>query len=585
MNNFLPINKDEMRKRGWEYLDILLVSGDAYVDHPSFGIALIGRLLESKGFRVGIISQPKWHSNKDFLVFGRPKMFVGISAGCLDSMLANYSPNFRIRKTDVYSPLGKKCLRPNRACIVYTNKIKECFPGIPVILGGIEASLRRLGHYDWWSNTIRRSILLDAKADMIVYGMGESSVIEIAQLICKGTNINNIHNIRGTVWKTLDKKEVPDSAIFIPSFEEIKNDKQAFCEAFKYWYNQQNPLCSRPVAQMHGEQYIVQMQPSLPLKTKTLDEIYSLPFTRKAHPIYGKNNIPAIKSVETSITSHRGCAGGCSFCTLFAHQGRIIQSRAKESIIKEAYRIAQGTNFKGTISDIGGPTANMYGSYCKRNYQECRKNSCLYPSICKNFVINQNLHLELLEEVSKLKNIKHCFVSTGIRYDIVSNNYLYRLAKKHIGGHLKVAPEHISDNVLRVMRKPGFKKFEEFCAKFENIKKKIRKQIYIVPYFISGHPGCKTEDMVQLAEYLYHKGQFFEQVQDFVPLPMTLSSCIYWTGIDPLTGKDVYVPQKKEKQLQRALLQVSDIRNRETLFPFLKKIGKEYLLDKKTNKK
>lgn len=560
MNNFLPIIPEEVRERNWDAIDVLLVSGDAYVDHPAFGAALIGRVLESAGYRVAILAQPEWHSKEPFLAFGRPRLFVGITAGCLDSMVAHYTASGNRRKVDVYSPSGRINLRPNRATIVYANRVREAFPGIPIVLGGIEASLRRLAHYDYWSDQVRRSILLDSRADWIAYGMAEKTVIEIARRLSVGESAARIHNLAGTVWVTSNFSDLPEGHLMLPSEEETISDKKVFAESFGLWYLNQDFRSSRPIVQPSAKRFLVQMPPASPLTTAEIDRIYSLPFARASHPAYKRmSGVPALASVETSITSHRGCSGGCSFCTLASHQGRIIQNRSLESILEEMKNISRMDNFRGTISDVGGPTANMYGASCGRSSGTCSRNSCLYPEICSFFQFDGGKHLEALACGLKVRAVKHVFVGTGIRHDLVladpCREYLPELCRHHVSGHLKVAPEHISRPVLEKMHKPDNETLQIFRDSFKKSARQAGKELYLVPYFMSSHPGCRLEHMQALREYVRGFGHFLEQVQDFTPLPMTLSSCMYWTGTDPLTGEEVYSAKGKEKTLQRMLLQ------------------------------
>ncbi len=586
---FLPVCRQDMLARNWKGIDILLVTGDAYVDHPAFGVAIIGRVLEAEGYRVAVLPQPDWRQKEVFLQFGRPALFVGITSGNLDSMLAHYTAAVTPRRSDAYSPGGLPERRPDRATVVYANRVRECFPGIPIVLGGIEASLRRLAHYDYWSNSVRRSILIDSRANWVAYGMAETAVKEIARLLAAGKSPESICSVPGTVWVTSDSSRLPAGSIFLPSEEEVRESKTAFLKAFRLWYNQLDPRFARPVVQPTGNRYLVQMPAPLPLSPSQLDAIYSLPFTRQAHPSYGKNIIPALATVETSITSHRGCSGGCAFCSLAMHQGRLVQSRCPDSILQEAGFISRQEWFRGTISDIGGPTANLYGAKCLQNKAVCQRESCLYPSICEFFSLDGSQHLFLLHQVSRLRQVKHVFVETGIRHDIVlrdtCQNYLEELCRWHVGGHLRVAPEHISKPVLDCMRKSLPETFEEFRERFKFVCRKAKKELYLAPYFMSGHPACKISHMIELAEYLHRFGFFIEQVQDFIPLPMTLSACIFWTGRDPLTGHEVYTCSGKEKNIQRALLQPSDWRNRKRLLPLLKKWKKTYLLRRPPSRK
>ncbi|MDP2912263.1 MAG: YgiQ family radical SAM protein [Candidatus Omnitrophota bacterium] len=569
MNKFLPISKEDLKERGWDELDIILITGDAYVDHPSFGAAVIGRVLEGAGFKVGIISQPDWKTSDDFLKLGKPRLFFGITAGNLDSILSNYTINRSKRKQDDYSPGGKTELRPNRATIVYANKTRELFPDTPIVLGGIEASLRRLAHYDFWSDTVRRSILLDAKADLLVYGMGEKQIVEIANLLKKSRD-NNVGeglmpsptNIRGTVIvkKTLDGLK---DYIEIPSFEEIEKDKDKFNEAFKLFYLESDPVRGKTIAQKHGDRFVVQLPPGKPLTPKELDDIYLLDYVRLPHPSYDKDGgVPGFETIKNSIISHRGCSGECSFCSLGVHQGRIIQSRSRESIVKEIEILTQQKYFKGTITDIGGPTANLYAADCKswERRGACKDKKCLMPSKCPNLKLGYDESLSLWDRVKKIKGVKHIFISSGLRYDLLtdkySERYLKALCREHVSGYLKVAPEHTADKVLALMNKPGIWVYERFVRKFQDINRELGKKQFIVNYFITSHPGADRSASLEMASYLSERKIRPEQIQDFIPLPMTASSAMYWTGKNPFTGESVYVPREiKEKKWQRALIQ------------------------------
>jgi uncharacterized radical SAM protein YgiQ len=559
---FLPISKQGLAERGWDACDIILVTGDAYVDHPSYGAAIIGRVLEDAGYKVGIIAQPNWKTSEDFLALGRPRLFFGITAGNLDSMVSNYTANKKPRRTDDYAPGGRSGLRPNRASIVYTSKIKGFFPGIPVVLGGVEASLRRLAHFDYWEEAVRRSILVDAKADILVYGMGESPVLEIARRLRDGEDIKKLKNIRGTVIVRSSREGFED-AVLIPAYEETSTHKDKFNEAFKLAYLEGDPVRGKPVVQKHGDRFVIQEPPPLPLATAELDHFYGLPFARDWHPVYDKlGGVPGFETVRFSITAHRGCAGECNFCSLFAHQGRMIQSRSKESILNEVRILAARKEFKGTITDIGGPTANLYGATCEQwdTAGACKNKQCMMPAKCKNLKLGHEKSLELWKEVLAVPKVKHLFIQSGLRYDLLvekeSDEYLEALCKNHVSGQLKVAPEHASDAALKMMNKPPFKVYERFAERFKAMNRKAGKVQYLVNYFVSAHPGCSDRDAAELAFYLAAHRMHPEQVQDFMPLPMTLSTCMYYTGKHPMTGETVMTAKTyKERQFQRELVQ------------------------------
>jgi len=561
MNKFLPICKDDMLKKGWNELDVILITGDAYVDHPSFGSAVIGRVLEAAGFKVGIISQPDWKTSDDFLKLGKPKLFFGITAGNLDSILANYTINRSKRKQDDYSPGGNIGLRPNRATIVYANKVRELFPDAPIVLGGIEASLRRLAHYDFWSDEVRRSILLDAKADLLVYGMGEKQIAEIAKRFAKNEDVKSMDNIRGTVIirKTMDNFK---NYIEISSFEDVEKNKDKFNEAFRIFYSESDPVRGKTIAQKHGDRFVVQLPPEKPLTQRELDNIYLLDYAKLPHPVYDKEGgVPGFETIKNSIISHRGCNGECSFCSLGLHQGRIIQSRSRESIVKEIEILTKQSYFKGTITDIGGPTANLYAAKCglweKRG--ACKDKKCLMPSKCPNLKLGYDETLSLWDRVKKIKGVKHIFISSGLRYDLLtdkqSDRYLKALCREHVSGYLKVAPEHTSSKVLELMNKPGIWVYEKFVKRFQNINRELGKKQFIVNYFITSHPGTDKFASLEMARYLSERKIRPEQIQDFIPLPMTVSAAMYWTLKNPFTGDNIYVPKDiKERKAQRSLI-------------------------------
>jgi uncharacterized radical SAM protein YgiQ len=590
-NIFLPISKDDLKARGWDELDIIIVSGDAYVDHPSFGDALIGRVLEAEGFKVGIISQPDWRNTEDFKKLGKPRLFFGVTSGNIDSMLNHYTANKKLRHDDSYSPGDKHGYRPNRAVIVYSNRLRESFGCTPIVLGGMEASLRRLVHYDYWEDSVRRSILADSKADILVYGMGERQVVEIAKQLQNGKKIEEINDIHGTTVIKKDISKYTDS-VLLPSYEEIKDCaqqshyKNKFNIAQKVILEEQDPYRGKTLIQPHADRFIVQLPPAKPLTQDMLDRVYELPFTRKWHPMYDKEGgVPALGIVKFSITSHRGCYGECSFCSLAMHMGRIVQSRSVGSIAREVKKIAEQKDFKGIITDIGGPTSNMYMSSCSQWEKDgtCKNKSCIIPKKCQNLKLGYPDILKLWEEVLKIPKVKKVFVSTGMRYDILvgekSEKYFEELCEKHISGQLKVAPEHIDDNVLKIMNKPPVGVYEEFCRSYTEINRKMGKKQYTVPYFISSHPGSTLQSMLKLALYIKKLGYFPEQVQDFIPMPMTRATAMYYTGKDPLTGQSVYCAREhREKMMQRALIQFGDRKNRRLVEEALVKLGRKDLI-------
>ncbi len=584
MKDYLPTSKEDLKERSISELDVILVTGDAYVDHASYGSAVIGRMLEDAGFKVGIIAQPDPRSINDFKKLGRPKLFFGVTAGNLDSMVANYTANKKVRNIDDYSPKGFTGLRPDRASIIYTNKLQQAFKDVPIVLGGMEASMRRLAHYDYWSDRIRRGLLLDAKADILVYGMGEKQITEIAKRLRSGDLFNNLDNIRGTVIarKNIDGLE---NYILVPSFEDVSNDRDKFIEAFLTIYAQADSIKGKTIVQKHGDRFLVQYPPSLPLTTEEIDKIYSLPYARDWHPAYKrKGGVPGFETVRNSIISHRGCAGGCNFCSLYLHQGRIIQSRSIESIVNEIKLISGSKKFKGTITDIGGPTANLYMTECAswKSAGACRDKKCLMPAKCKNLKLGYEYSIKLWRELSKIPKVKHVFIGSGVRYDLLTDSYsdefLNELCAHHVSGQLKVAPEHCADSVLELMNKPKFTVYEKFMDRFENINRRLNKKQYLVNYFIIGHPGARLEDALQLAVYLAKKRIHPEQVQDFIPLPMTVSGAMYYTEKDLFTNKKIYVAKyPHERMMQRALLQYKNPQNRAYILKALKILHKEGL--------
>ncbi|MCR4434334.1 MAG: YgiQ family radical SAM protein [Clostridiales bacterium] len=597
--SFLPTTKEEMEKRGWKQLDFLYISGDAYVDHPSFGHAIITRLLEAEGFKVGIIPQPDWRSTADFIRLGRPKYAALISSGVIDSMVNHYTASKKIRSSDHYSPGGEAGHRPDRSVIVYSNRIKEAFKDLPVVIGGIEASLRRFAHYDYWDNKVRRSILQDSKADLLIYGMGEKPIAEIAKLLKNGIPVREIKNVRGTVYlaryddlpeglkKNVDLPQAGKSSVsFLPPFDEVAKDKRKYAEAFKIQYDEQDPFTGKALVQKHGDRYLVQNPPAFPLTVKEMDRIYRLPYERTYHPMYEPfGGIPAIKEVEFSITSHRGCYGGCSFCALHFHQGRIIQNRSQTSILNEARELVGLPGFKGYIHDVGGPTANFRHKACKKQEKEgaCKGKQCMFPSPCKNLIVDHSEYLQLLRSLREIPEIKKVFIRSGIRYDYLvldkNDDFFMELCEHHVSGQLKVAPEHVVDRVLEKMGKPGRKVYDQFVKKFYEINRKMGKKQYLVPYLISSHPGSDLKAAVELAEYLRDLGHMPEQVQDFYPTPGTLSTCMFYTGLDPRNMERVYVPKSpREKAMQRALLQYRKKENYDLVYEALITAGRKDLI-------
>lgn len=560
--SFLPVTRADMEERGWEQLDFIFVSGDAYVDHPSFGPAILCRLLEKHGYKVGIIPQPDWHHIKDFTSLGKPRLGFLVSSGNLDSQLNRYTAAKRLRHDDSYSPGGKAGKRPERAVLVYTRKLRECWgEQVPIIIGGIEASLRRFAHYDYWQNEVRASILAECPADLLVYGMGERQLIDIAAQLHQGVAIENIQDVQGTCFKVPNFDYIWDYTP-LPSLAEVKRDKKAFAEAFKVEYLEQDAFRGKKLAQQNGDFCIVQNPPAMPLSTEEMDEIYDLPYERNWHPMYdAAGGVPAIKEVKFSITAQRGCFGGCNFCAIISHQGRIIQPRSDESIIREAVRITQEPDFKGYIHDVGGPTANFHRTSCDMQLKRgtCHGKQCLSPDVCRNLVADQQGYIELLRKLRQLPRVKKVFIRSGIRFDyllLAKDDFLRELCEHHISGQLKIAPEHISDRVTRMMGKSGSKVYRRFVEKFTRMNQKLGKKQYLVPYFMSSHPGCHLEDAIELAEFIKEMGYHPEQVQDFIPTPGTLSTCMWYTGLNPLTGEAVYSAKSKEdKAMQRALMQ------------------------------
>lgn len=582
---FLPIDKKDMEQRGWSQLDFICVSGDAYVDHPSFGPAIITRVLESYGFRVGMISQPDWRNTESFKILGRPRLAFLVTAGNMDSMVNHYTVSKKMRSVDVYSSGGKIGKRPDRATIVYTNKIRQTYKNIPIIIGGIEASLRRFAHYDYWDNKVRRSLLIDSGADLLVYGMGEHQIVEIAEALQAGLHIKDITYINGTCYVSPNLDKVYDYEL-VESFSNVLVDKTKYALAFAAQYKEQDPIRGKRLVQPHNLLFLVQNPPSPSLSQSEMDRVYSLPYQRTYHPIYDKDGgVPAIQEVLFSITSSRGCFGNCSFCALTFHQGRVIQARSHQSIINEATLITYQPNFKGYIHDVGGPTANFRNPACKKQkiYGTCIDKQCLYPSPCKNLDTDHSDYTELLRKLRAIPHIKKVFIRSGLRFDYLlageNDTFFYELVEHHISGQLKIAPEHISSKVLALMGKPNKNIYEQFVQKYEQINQNLNKVQYLIPYFMSSHPGSDLHAAIELAEYLRDSKSQPEQVQDFYPTPGTLSTCMFYTELDPRTMARVYVPkQPREKAMQRALLQYRKPVNYSLIYEALIKAGRDDLI-------
>ncbi len=567
---FLPTTQDDLDARGWDALDVLIVTGDAYVDHPAFGPVLIARFLEGRGFRVGVVAQPKWDSPADIARMGRPKLFVGVAAGNLDSMLNKLTAQKKVRGEDQYTPGGHTEARPNRATIVYSNLCRQAFPGLPIVLGGIEASLRRIAHYDYWSEQVRRSILLDAKADILVFGMGERPAWEIARRLRDGEPVAALTDVRGTAHVKKNRREwqplledvsrytTDGKLLVLPSYEEVCADKATFAKMSRMFQYETNPHNGRPMLQPHGDQAVYYNSPALPLTEAEMDGLYDLPFARLPHPSYTER-VPAFETVKHSIVTMRGCFGGCTFCSITEHEGRVIQSRSEESVLREVRQLSRMEGFRGVLSDVGGPTANMYKMTCKDEKTEssCRRLSCVHPGICENLVTDHAPLISLLRKVRTEPGVKKAFVASGVRYDLAerSPEFIRELATHHTGGQLSVAPEHSSDKVLAKMKKPSIKSYERFAESFCRASEAAGKEQYLVPYFITGHPGSTLEDTVELAVYLKQHGLRPRQVQDFIPTPMAIATTMFYTGLDPLTGEPVYTAtDMREKRMMKALI-------------------------------
>ncbi len=583
---FLPVTKKEIEDRGWSQVDFVLVSGDAYVDHHSFGTAIIGRLLESHGYKVAILPQPDYKSAEDFRRFGRPRLGFLINGGVVDSMVNNYSVFKRKRKVDEYSPGGISGNRPDRAVIVYSNRAREAYKDVPVIIGGIEASLRRLGHYDYWSDKVRRSILLDAKADLLIYGMGERAVVAIAEALEAGIDVKDITWIEGTCYKAKSFEQDEDTAV-LPSYEEITGSKEAYCRSFAMAYRNNDNINGKRLVEKYADSlYVIQNKPQPPLSRQELDDVYELPYENEIHPIYeAAGGIPAFSEIKFSLVSARGCFGGCSFCALTYHQGRQVRSRSKESLVAEARALTQKPDFKGYIHDVGGPTANFRYPACKKQleYGVCKDKDCLYPRPCKNMEVDHKEYLAVLREIRQIPGVKKVFIRSGIRYDYVmadkDDAFLRELCKYHVSGTLKVAPEHITERVLYHMRKPAKEVFIAFADKYRRINQQLGLKQYLIPYLISSHPGSTLDDAVELALFLKEYGFVPDQVQDFYPTPATLATCMYYTEMDPFTMEPVYIAKDlEEKKMQRALIHYHKPENRGIVMKALKKAGREDLV-------
>ena len=585
-NKFLPVTRAEMEERGWDQVDFVYISGDAYVDHPSFGHAIITRLLEAHGYRVGMISQPDWKDKESITVFGEPRLAFLVSAGNMDSMVNHYSVSKKRRSKDSYTPGGVMGKRPDYACVVYGNLIRQTYKKTPVILGGIEASLRRLAHYDYWSDHLKRSVLLDSGADLISYGMGERSIVEIADALQSGIRVEDLTYLDGTVCKVRDREMVYDG-VELPAFTELQKDKLSYAKSFYTQYCNTDPFTAKRLIEPYSDHlFVVQNPPAKPLSQTEMDDVYALPYMRTYHPMYEKDGgIPAISEVKFSLISNRGCFGACSFCALTFHQGRIIQTRSHESLIEEAKKLTEEPDFKGYIHDVGGPTANFRHPACEKQltHGACKHRQCLFPKPCGNLKVDHRDYLKLLRSLRELPKLKTVFIRSGIRFDYVmadrDDTFLRELCQYHVSGQLKVAPEHIADPVLQMMGKPENAVYRAFTKKYERINEQIGKKQYLVPYLMSSHPGSTLKEAVALAEYLRDLGYMPEQVQDFYPTPSTISTCMYYTGVDPRTMKPVYVPKSPhEKAMQRALIQYRNPKNYELVMEALRKTGREDLI-------
>ena len=590
--DYLPIRMEDMKKRGWTQADFVFVIGDAYVDHPSFGPAIISRLLERYGYKVCMIAQPDWKNDKSIDVFGRPRLGFLVCGGNMDSMVNHYSVSKKRRQKDAYSPGGQMGLRPDYATTVYCNLIRRTYKDVPIIIGGIEASLRRMAHYDYWSDKLKHSILVDSSADILSYGMGEHSMIEIAEALDSGIDVKDITFVRGTCYRTKDISGVPEDSIILPDYDSLSKDRLEYARSFYTQYINTDPYSAKTLVEGYGNRgYVVQNPPAYPLTQMEMDDVYDLPYMNNYHPIYEEaGGIPAISEIKFSLTSNRGCFGGCSFCALTFHQGRIIQTRSHESLIKEAERMTHDPDFKGYVHDVGGPTANFRHKSCAKQdkYGVCTNKQCLFPEPCRNLKVDHKDYVELLRKLEAVPGVKKVFIRSGIRFDYVmadsNDEFLKELCEKHISGQLRVAPEHVSDNVLRMMGKPQNSVYEKFIDRYKRVNAKTGKQQYVVPYLMSSHPGSTLKEAVELAEYVRDIGYMPEQVQDFYPTPSTISTCMYYTGVDPRTMKPVYVPHNPhEKAMQKALMMYRKPENYDLVKEALIKAGRQDLIgfDKK----
>ena len=582
---FLPVTKEEMLKRGWDRPDFVYVCGDAYVDHSSFGAAIICRVLESHGYKVCMIAQPDWHSTDDFKRFGEPRLAFLVSAGNIDSMVNHYTVAKKRRSKDAYSPGGKAGLRPDRATIVYCNKIREAYKNAAIIIGGIEDSLRRLSHYDYWDNKVRRSILLDSGADLLLYGMGEHQIIEMADALDSGLPVSELTFLRGTVYKTRDRERIGD-CIWLPNYTETASDKNKYAESYMIQYGNTDFVTAKTLAEEYREGIVVQNPPSPPLTEEELDRVYSLPYMRTYHPMYeSMGGIPAIEEIKFSLSANRGCFGSCNFCAITFHQGRIVTARSDKSLVEEAVLMTEEKDFKGYIHDVGGPTANFMQPACKKQLKAgaCKDRQCLFPEKCPNLIVDHKRYLRVLRKLRNIPKVKKVFIRSGLRYDYLiydkDESFFNELCKYHISGQLRIAPEHVSDRVLEKMGKPKKEVYDRFVKKFDEINRKCGLDQYCIPYLMSSHPGSDLKAAVELAEYLRDTGHMPEQVQDFYPTPGTMSTCMYYTEIDPRTGKKVYVPKNPhEKAMQRALMQYRVPANYDLVKEALIKVGREDLI-------